>query len=100
MWKHNNFFIGALAALILSMAASFLVILAAPWFYRMFSDVMPQNKALLLASAPGIILMRWYMRKLRYEKAGMGALMVVFILIILYFIVLDKGAVSVYVFNQ
>ncbi|MFH1120723.1 MAG: hypothetical protein V1775_12950 [Bacteroidota bacterium] len=99
MWKHDNFFIGALSALLLSLAASLLILLTGPWIYRQFSDVMPQNKILLLAFFPALFLMRYYMRKLRFNKAGMGALLVVFLLIILYFVLLDKSPVSIFFLN-
>jgi len=99
MWKHDNFFIGAFAALILSLAAALLVITTGPLVYRQFSDFLPQNKFLLLAFIPSILLMRQYIRRLHFEKAGMGALTMTFLLIILYFVLLDKSAVSIFFIN-
>ncbi len=99
MWKNDNFFIGALMALLLSLVTALLVIVTGPLVYRQFSEFMPQNKFLLLAFIPGILLMRHYMRKLRFEKAGMGALIMIFLLIILYFVFLDKSAFSIFFLN-
>lgn len=99
MWKHDNFFIGLFSALVLSLVTSFLIILTGPWFYRMFSEFLPPNKLILLAFVPAIILMRYYMRKLRFEKAGMGALILVFLLIVLYFVFLDKKSFSIFFLN-
>jgi hypothetical protein len=99
MWKHDNFFIGAFSALMLSLITAFLIILAGPWFYRLFSDFMPQNKLMLISLIPPIILMRYYLRKLHYEKAGMGSVAIVFLLIILYFVFLDKKSFSVFFLN-
>jgi hypothetical protein len=99
MWKHDNFFIGAFSALIISVVTAFLIILLGPWFYRLFSDYMPQNKLLLMAFIPAIILMRHYLRKLRYEKAGMGSVVVIFLLIVLYFVFLDRKPFSIFFIN-
>ncbi|MHC1776268.1 MAG: hypothetical protein AB9834_12755 [Lentimicrobium sp.] len=99
MWKHDNFFIGAFSALIVSFVTAFLIILLGPWFYRLFSDYMPQNKLLLLSFIPSIVLMRYYLRKLRYEKAGMGSVVVIFLLIVLYFVFLDRKPFSVFFLN-
>ncbi|MBK6966715.1 MAG: hypothetical protein IPH20_23165 [Bacteroidales bacterium] len=99
MWKHDNFFIGAFSTMIISLVAAFLIILLGPWFYRLFSDYMPQNKLLLLAFIPAIILMRYYLRKLRFEKSGMGSVAVVFLLIVLYFVFLDRKPFSVFFIN-
>ncbi|MCO5255969.1 MAG: hypothetical protein M9926_04340 [Lentimicrobium sp.] len=98
MWKNDNFFIGMLASLMLTLASAAVVILAGPPVYRLFSVSGPENKLLLLAFLPGILLMRWYMRKFRFEKAGMGALLIVFISIILYFVFIDGGDFSIYLF--
>ncbi|PKO97898.1 MAG: hypothetical protein CVU14_08915 [Bacteroidetes bacterium HGW-Bacteroidetes-9] len=99
MWKNDNFFIGTLAALALSIVASFLIIFTAPWFYRMFSEFQPQNKIILLALVPSILLMRYYMRKLRFEKAGMGTVAVTFLFVILYFLFLDGKPVNIFFLN-
>ena len=99
MWKNDNFFIGALAALALSIVASFLIIFTAPWFYRLLSDFQPQNKIILLALVPSILLMRYYMRTLRFEKAGMGTVAVTFLMVILYFLLLDGKPVNIFFLN-
>ncbi len=99
MWKHDNFFIGAFTALILSLITAFLVILTGPWVYRLFSDFIPQNKLLLLAFIPSIIMVRYYLRNLKFEKAGMGSVTIVFLLIILYFIFLDNKPFSIFFLN-
>jgi hypothetical protein len=99
MWKHDNFFIGAFSAFILSLFAALLIVLTGPWIYSQFSEFLPQNKFLLLAFLPALFLMRYYMRKLRFDKAGMGALFVIFLFIILYFVFLDKSPVSIFFLN-
>ncbi len=99
IWKHDNFFIGAFSALIISFVAAFLVILLGPWFYRLLSDYMPQNNLLLLAFIPAIVLMRYYLRKLRFEKAGMGSVAVVFLLIVVYFVFIDRKPFSIFFIN-
>ncbi|MBL7904633.1 MAG: hypothetical protein JNL22_06385 [Bacteroidales bacterium] len=99
MWKHDNFFVGAFSALILSLLTSILLIAAGPWLYRLFSDFLPQNKLLLLALLPSLLLMRQYFRKYRFEKSGMGALSVLFLLIVLYFVLLHNKPVSVFFIN-
>ncbi|WP_367329023.1 hypothetical protein [Lentimicrobium sp.] len=98
MWKNNNFFIGMLASLLLTLASAALVILAGPPVYRLLSLSGPENKLLLLAFLPGVLLMRWYMRKLRFDKAGMGALLIVFVSIILFFVLIEGGEFSIYIF--
>lgn len=96
MWKNDNFFIGFLAALLLTLASAALVIFAGPPIYKAFSIYQPENKLLLLAFVPGIILMRWYMKKLNFSKAGSGALVVVFLLIVLYFVLIDRKPFSIF----
>jgi hypothetical protein len=65
----------------------------------LFSDFLPQNKLLLLALLPSLLLMRQYFRKYRFEKSGMGALSVLFLLIVLYFVLLHNKPVSVFFIN-
>ena len=95
-WKNDNFFTGMLATLLLTLLTSALVIFLTPWIYGFFSQTTPENKFLLLAFIPGVLMMRWYMKKLRYSKAGAGALVVTFVFIILYFILIDKKPFSVF----
>ena len=87
-----------LASLLLTLASAALVILASPPVYRLLSLSRPENKLLLLAFLPGVLLMRWYMRKLRFDKAGMGALLIVFVSIILFFVLIEGGEFSIYIF--
>jgi len=96
MWKNDNFFIGLLATLLVTLGASALVIFGGPLIYRLFSQYQPENKLLLLAFAPGILLMRWYMRKLKFTKAGGGALVIVFLFVIIYFVFIDGKPFSIY----
>jgi len=99
MWKNDNFFVGAFISLLLSLVTALIVIAAGPLVYRLFSDFEPRNKIVLIAFIPAILLMRHYMRKLHFEKSGMGALTMTFMLIILYFVLLDKSAVSIFFLN-
>lgn len=96
MWKNDNFFIGLLASLLLTMLAGALVIFLTPWIYGFFSQTTPENKYILLAFIPALLLMRWYMRKLRYSKAGAGAVVVIFASIILYFLLIDNKPFSIF----
>lgn len=96
MWKNNNFFIGLLASFLLTMAASAMVIFLGPLVYKLFSQYQPENKLLLLAFAPGILLMRWYMRKLKFTNAGSGAMVIVFLFVILYFVFIDGKPFSIF----
>jgi heme/copper-type cytochrome/quinol oxidase subunit 4 len=98
MWKNDNFFIGMLASLLLTGAAAALVVLLTPWIYGFFSQSTPENKFILLAFIPSILLMRWYMRKLRYSKSGAGAVAIIFASIILYFLLIDNKPFSIYFF--
>lgn len=96
MWKNDNFFIGALSAFVLSLVTALLILFAGPFVYGLFSASPPVNKLILLALFPAILLMRYYMRKLRFDKSGMGALAMVFVLIILYFIFIEGKLFSIY----
>ena len=96
MWKKDNFFIGFLATLLITLLTSVLVVFVTPWLYRFYSQTTPENKYLLLAFIPGVLMMRWYMKKLRFTKAGAGALVVTFLFIILYFLLIDKKPFSIF----
>ncbi|MDY0102734.1 MAG: hypothetical protein RBS07_07320 [Lentimicrobium sp.] len=98
MWKNDNFFIGMLASLLLTLVTAALVVFLTPWIYGFSSQSTPENKFILLAIIPSIILMRWYMRKLRFSKAGAGAVLVIFASIILYFLLIDNRPFSIYFF--
>lgn len=96
MWKNDNFFVGLLASLLLTLLAAALVIFITPWIYGFFSQTTPENKFILLAFIPSLLLMRWYMKKLRYSKAGAGAVVVIFASIILYFLLIDRKPFSIF----
>jgi heme/copper-type cytochrome/quinol oxidase subunit 4 len=96
MWKNDNFFVGLLASLLLTLLAGALVILLTPWIYGFFSQTTPENKYILLAFIPALFLMRWYMKTLRYSKAGAGAVVVIFASIILYFLLIDNKPFSIF----
>ncbi len=96
MWKNDNFFVGLLASLLLTLLAGALVILLTPWIYGFFSQTTPENKYILLAFIPALLLMRWYMKKLRYSKAGAGSVVVIFASIILYFLLIDNKPFSIF----
>ena len=96
MWKNDNFFVGLLASLLRTLLAGALVILLTPWIYGFFSQTTPENKYILLAFIPALLLMRWYMKKLRYSKAGAGSVVVIFASIILYFLLIDNKPFSIF----
>ncbi|MBW6491032.1 MAG: hypothetical protein K0B15_07555 [Lentimicrobium sp.] len=98
MWKNDNFFIGFLAGLLLTLFTAALIIFAGPLIYNIFSENQPENKLLLLAFIPGVLLMRWYMKKMKFSKAGSGVLVVIFLSIILYFVLIDGKPFSIFVF--
>jgi len=91
MWKHNNFFIGALFAVLLILAGSLMVFFLAPWFYGQFSAFLPQNKVYLLTLIAPVLLMRYYMKPLGYNKSAMGVVTVIFALMIVYFVFFASG---------
>ncbi len=88
MWKHDNFFIGITVAIALTAVTLLLLVLLVPLIYNNFSLGSPDVRLLLLAIVPPVIMMRYYMRVLRYGKSGSGALVVVFALIILWFLLI------------
>lgn len=96
MWKNDNFFVGALSALILSVATAIMILFLGPLVYPLLPESSPVNKLMLLSPVPALFLMRYYMRKLRFDKAGMGALAIVFILIIVYFVFVEGKPVSLF----
>ena len=96
MWKNDNFFIGLLTAFLLTAVTAVLIFFTAPAIYGLFTDIAPENKVLLLAFVPAILLMRWYFQKFKFEKAGMGALLMVFIFIVLYYIFIESNPVRVF----
>lgn len=89
MLKQNNFFIGFFFSLALAAFTGLLVWLLAPVIAAWFTPDAPSVKMMLLSVVPPVLLMRWYLRTLRAERAGMGAVSVVFVIIILYFLLLD-----------
>ncbi len=86
MWKHDNFFVGVLVALLISLVSLALLIFTVPLVYKLMQLGIPSPRILVLAIAPAIFIMRYYMRKLHYSKSGSGVLVVIFIAIILWFV--------------
>jgi len=95
-WKNDNFFIGFLASVLVTGITVLIVIYALPAFYGLILPEKPGNQLFLLSAIPGIILMRWYFKKLRFEKAGMGAIVVVFALILIYFLLIEGKSVTLF----
>lgn len=89
MWKNDNFFIGTLAAVLSIIITAGLIILIAPLVYSQLNLGIPQVKILLLAVFPAVIIMRYYFRKLKFSKSGSGALIIVFLSIILYYVFVE-----------
>lgn len=88
MLKQNNFFIGFWFALVLAAFTALLVWVLTPYIYPLFTSDNPSVKLMLLSVIPPVLIMRWYLKALRLERSGMGAVTVVFIVIILYFLLL------------
>lgn len=90
-WKNDNYFVGATVGLFLTIISAVILILIVPVIYKMAGWYDPSIKILLLSIVPTIVMMRYYMRALKYTKSGAGALTIVFISIILYFaLIADK----------
>lgn len=87
IWKNNNFFIGALTALVLIIAGALLLILLVPPVYSVFNLGVPTPKILVLALLPPVIMMRLYMRRFKFEKAGAGSMFIIFLSMLAYFLV-------------
>lgn len=98
MWRKDNFFIGMLASLLLTLVSSVAVVYGVAPLFKSLSGAVPANKIILLAFIPALFLMRWYMTGIKCEKSGMGVVTIVFIGIILYFVLLDKADFSIYPF--
>ncbi|HLN52084.1 MAG TPA: hypothetical protein VK212_00150 [Lentimicrobium sp.] len=84
-WKNDNFFVGVTVGLILTGVTVLLLVIIVPLIYQFAGLSNPSVKILLLSVVPAIVLMRYYMRKLQFNRSGSGMLTVVFISIILYF---------------
>lgn len=89
MWKHNNFFIGALIAIVLTLATSILVVFLVPLIYGWLNIGLPSPKLLLLSIIPAILLMRHFFSKLQFNKSGNGVIVFLFVVIILYFLLIE-----------
>lgn len=97
MLKQNNFFIGFFLSLGLTVFTGLLVWLLAPTVAAWFTQDEISIKIMLLSVVPPVLLMRWYLRILRAERSGMGAVTVVLVTIILYFLLLDGKPFSYFV---
>lgn len=86
MLNHDNFFVGVTVALILTIATAVVIILLAPIIYSQFSIGEPNAKLLLLSIAPALVMMRYFFRKRGFGKSGSGAVLVIFLSVILYFL--------------
>ncbi len=84
-WKNNNFFVGLTVALILTVISILLILLLVPFVFNLAGWENPSTKIFLLSIAPSIIMMRYYMKVLHFDKSGAGALVIVFLGIIIYF---------------
>lgn len=85
MLKHDNFFVGITLSLLLIGLTLLVLLPVIPFVYNTFNFGVPAPSILLLSIVPSIILMRYYLKVLKFGKSGGGALMVVFVAIILYF---------------
>lgn len=91
MLKHDNFFIGVALSLLLIIITALVLLPLIPFIYTSFNFGAPAPSILLLSIVPSIILMRYYLKVVKFGKSGGGALMIVFIAILLYFfLVADK----------
>lgn len=85
MLKHDNFFMGVLLSLVLTLLTLLVLFLLIPFIYNTFNLGVPGTSLLLLSIIPSIILMRYYLKVMKFGKSGSGALLVVFVAILLYF---------------
>lgn len=85
MFKKDNFFAGMTMTILVSVVALVLIILFVPLIYSGLNIGEPGTKLLLLTGIPGLILVRYYLKSLHFEKSGQGALLVVFLMLILWF---------------
>lgn len=94
MWKRNNFFIGALVAVLITLATFILVVFFVPLIYGWLNINLPAPKLLLLSIVPAILVMRYYFSKLQFTKSGNGVLVFIFVAIILYFFLVEGKITS------
>lgn len=90
MWKNDNFFIGAIVSLTLIIATLIFLMVLIPVIYSRIEAV-ASVKVLLLTIVPSVLLMRYYFQKLKYTKAGSGALVIIFISVIAYFVFVQSN---------
>lgn len=86
MWKNNNFFVGFTVAISLIVITLFLLVILVPVIFNLFELGQADPRLLLLSVIPPIIMMRYYMKTLQFGKSGRGALIVIFLSILLYFV--------------
>lgn len=94
MWKHNNFFIGALVAILITLATFILVIFLVPIICGWLNINLPAPKFMLLSIVPAILVMRYYFSKLQFTKSGNGVLVFTFVVIVLYFLLIEGKITS------
>lgn len=83
MFKKDSYVFGSLLGLGLLIIS--LVLIYSIMFSIGKTDILMYHKIYLLGIIPNIILMRYYIKVLAYEKTGRALLFVSFILIIAYF---------------
>lgn len=79
-------------ALLTVVITAILLILLIPLMYRDSGNADP--KLLLLSMVPSLLLVRNYMKNLGFGKSGQGALLVVFLIMILWFTYFAKVLTS------
>lgn len=85
MLKNDNFFVGVTLSLLLIVITGLILLPLVPYIYNAFNLGVPAPSILLLSIVPSIILMRYYLKVLKFGKSGGGALIIVFVAILLYF---------------
>lgn len=88
MFKKDNFFAGMTMAFLATIITAVLLILIIPLIYSQSGAADP--KLLLLSMVPSLLLVRYYLKNLGFGKSGQGALLVVFLIMILWFTFLTK----------
>lgn len=86
MLKQDNFFVGVTLSLVLIVITILVLLPLIPFIYNAFNLGVPAPSLLLLSIVPSVILMRYYLKVLKFGKSGGGALIIVFVAIILYFL--------------
>jgi hypothetical protein len=91
--KSNNFLTGAVIGLIIPLPAAFIFALLTRLLqlsFHIFTSVRMADM-FLLGLAINLIVMRYYIRKLKLENTGKGILVVTFALVAVFFIFLANS---------